>query len=907
MSWFSRLKNALSPRRLDEDLAEEIADHLRRRAAALQEEGREATEADREAHIRFGNPTRIREETRAVRLFSQLEGTLQDFRYAWRGMRKSPAFALTAILSLGLAIGANTAIYSLIDAAILRPLPVADPGGVFMLSWPLISYIGLNIIQGRDTFSYPEFLRYSAAVGPAARLAFFSSPNEVEAAISNSAAQPETLTGAFVSGEAFDILGVGPAAGRIFSGEEDRVPPLRAVAVISYDYWKRRFNQDPSTVGRTLTIDGRLIEIVGVARRGFFGVEPGRFVDLWLPGSLYEPRALTDSGWHWFRILGRFALGVSPEQVQARIEPGFHEFQLETVRRFSTMPAAVKKGFLQSAIQVHPAAAGVSDFRKTFSRPLWIIFCVAGGILLIACANVAGLLIARSTERAMEMGMRVSLGAGRARLVRQMLTESLLLSLLGGGLGWLAARVTAPLLVRLLSTHDNPVQLALAVNSRALLFCIVVSTLIAVLFGSVPAWRASGVKPLDVLRAHSAQLGKGRLGKLFVGIQVACAFCLVTVGAAFLFSLSNLLAVHPGFDARGVTVLSMTLHSDAKIGDPVEWASTHPDEMNRLRNLMVQVQGRMAAQARVDGAALAWWPIFQGGGWSEQVIIPGKGPSEQEEIFYLVSPGYFATLKTPLLGGRDFLPSDSNVRDPAPVIVNQTFARKYFGGVEVLGRQFSYLLGPGPRPTMIIGVVADANYYNLRKGADPIVYLPIQGSQDFSLYVRSRRSLGEIVRLADREAQALGGQVRTRNVTSMEAIVGATLLRERLLAGVGGVLAFFGLLLAAIGLFGLLSYSVGRRTREIGIRTALGAQRREIVALILKDVAGLLSGGVVAGLAGALAAIAALRSLLFGIRLADPIVTGTAIAVFLLTGLIAAALPARRAATMDPMLALRDQ
>jgi predicted permease len=525
---------------------------------------------------------------------------------------------------------------------------------------------------------------------------------------------------------------------------------------------------------------------------------------------------------------------------------------------------------------------------------------------LIACANVASLLLARSTARAAEMAMRVSLGATRACLIRQMLTESLLLSLMAGGLGWLLARGIAPLLVSLLSTKDDPAQFVLAIDTRVLFFCIGVSSASAVLFGLVPAWQASGVQPMLCLRASIGQARRPKLGKVFVSVQVACAFCLVLVGAAFLFSLGNLLRVDPGFDARNVAVLEITTETAPRSGDPVEWNATHPGEQERLRNLMFQFQGRVASQPGVHSAAFAWWPIFEGGSWSEQVIIPGKGPSDREEIFYRVSPGYFAALRTPLIAGRDFQPDDRAVRELTPAIVNEAFARKYFNGtLGALGREFSY--GRSLKRQSIVGVAADAHYYDLRKAADPIAYLPLEGNDGFTLYVRSPLTLGSLTRLVEREARAIGSGTRVREITTLETIVGNTLLREKLLAGVGGTFASFGLLLAAIGLFGLLSYSVGRRTKEIGIRAALGARRGEIVSLVLKDVTALVSAGLIVGLTAALAVMALFRSLLFGIEKADPVVIGTPIGIFLLTGLIAACLPAHRAATLDPVSALREE
>ncbi len=893
MSWFSRLKNALTPKQLDEELADEMRDHLERRAEGLTQRGASPEEARHSALRRFGNATLLREQSREVRLWSTLESVLQDIRHAWRGMRKSPVFAITAVLSLSLAIGANTAIFSIVDAAMLRPLPVPQPDRLFTLASPGLTQPGEETEHEVESFSYPLYQQLGAAAGTTARLAVFSYPNRVEARVGGAGSVLETLERQFVSGDAFEIAGVTPALGRLFSRADDRIPGGHPQAVLSHDYWYRRFAADPAILGRVLQIERKSYTVIGVTREGFFGIEPGKFIDVWVPSMMYDKAAFTNPGWGWFRILGRLNRTTSRGQLLDRLQPVFHDFQEVRVKMFATMPPAIVKQVRELKLRIHPGAAGASSFRKTFERPLWIVLGVAVGILLIACANVASLLLARSTARSAEMAMRISLGAGRGRLARQLLTESLLLSLLAGGAGWLLARWTAPALVGLLSKQSDPVRFALALDSRVLLFCAAVSTLAAVGFGMLPAWQAAGVNPILTLKGSSGQASRLRLGRFFVGLQVACAFCLVMAGAAFLFSLRNLFAVDTGFNPEGVTVL--TINTDAETRKKVE-----------QRQLMDQLRHRMAAMPGVEGTALANYAIFEGSSWSDQVILPGKPPSEREELFYAVSSGYFSTLRTPFLSGRDFSPGDESAT-PQPAIVNRAFARKYFSDETPLGREFERTEGNKRVRYTIAGVVSNTHYGTLRVGAQPIVYVPVAGESSFSLYVRSPLSTGSVARLAEREAQAVGSGMRVREIRPLQTLVGNTILREKLLAGIGGVFAVLGLLLAAIGLFGLLNYSVARRTKEIGIRAALGARKGEIVMLVARDLFALVGAGLIAGLAGSLAVMNVFQSMLFGVRPADPLVVGTAAGIFLATALLAGVWPARRAAGVDPMVALRHE
>ena len=901
MSWLSRLRNALHPKQLDTDLRDELSDHLERRAAALREKGLSHEEAHREASRRFGNVTQLREQSREIRLSSILETTLQDLRYAARGMRKSPAFAITAILSLALAIGANTAIYSIVEDALQRPLRVPEPDRLFTLATPGIQEPGRGEPPSeRETFNYPLYKQFRAAAGDAARLALFSNVGNqmVELQIPDASVPIEKATRQFVSGDAFDILKVPPAVGRVFSSEDDRIPWGHPVAVISYDYWTRRFHSDPEIVGKRIYIPPRgSFVIIGVAQKGFFGVEPGRFMDIWLPAMMYSKASFENLGWNWFWIVGRLAPGVTAGQLQPRLQPLLRDWTRQWISQFPTMPPAVKNQFLEAQLRVHPGRGGHSAFREIFARPLWIVLGVAAGILLIACANIASLLLARSTARASEIAMRISLGAGRSRLIRQLLTESLLLSILAGALGWLLAIVAAPTLIAMLSTQNDPVKFALAMDTRVLLFCMVVSTVAAAFFGLLPAWQASGARPMRELRGAPAHSGKLRWGQFFVGVQVAFAFCLIVAGAGFLFTLRNLFAVNLGFEPHNI---SMFMIGVGGLSDMTQKA--------QLSVFLDDFQKRVAALPGIQSAATAQWELFDAPQIGAQVIVPGKPLPDREEIFSSVSPGYFATLHTPLLAGRDFEQRDRVVKaGPRPAIINQALARAYFGGENPVGKTFRVPEGRTLIDRVVVGLVADSAFGSLRLAPRPIVYGIARETSLFELYVRSPLELGEVKKLVDRATEEIGYRSRIMSVTTLDTLIGNTLLREKLLAGIGAVFAFLGLLLAAIGLFGLLNYSVTRRTKEIGIRAALGARPPALVFLVLRDMFSMIAGGLIVGLAGSLALMTFVRSLLFGIRPLDPLVITTAAAVFLAAAFIAGGLPASRAARIDPMVALRHE
>ena len=889
MSWFSRLRNALHTRPLDDALEDEIQDHLERRAAALREEGLSPAEARRRALAAFGSVTRVREQSRDIRMWAGLDSARQDVRYAWRTMRRTPAFTICALLSLSLAIGANTAIFAIVDAAMLRPLPVPDAARVFTLAAPTLAAGTADATGESESFSYPLYLQLRAAAGETARLAVFGPSDRADAQDPDPAVPAGKVTQQFVSGEAFEILRVPPAVGRLFSSDDDRGPGTARTAVLSFEYWRRHFNQDPGVLGRSLTLNNRPYQIVGVAAEGFVGVEPGRFVDVWLPVMTFDPGVFGNPSINLFRIVGRLDASSRAERLQARLQPVFHDRQLTLIEQNAAMPAAALKAFAARGIRVRSGGIGASDFSRSFARPLWIVWTVAAAILLVACANVASLLLSRAAARSQEMALRASLGASHGRLVRQLLTESLLLSALASALGWVLASLAAPWLVTLLSTDSDPVRLVLAMDTRVLLFCAGTCTATALIVGLLPAWHGAGGRALAPVTPGSGT-HRPFLGRLFVSVQVAFVFCLVVAGAGFLSSLHKLFTVDMGFDPRHVTVL--TMRSD--LGP----------RQDGLR-LTQQLQRQVAMRPNVEGAAVGWWAMFTDNRRTEQIVLEGRPPSERQETFYRISPGYFATLRIPLLDGRDFGVSDTDGGQTVPTIVNRAFARRYFGADAVIGKAFQR--GADGARHVIVGLAADAYYSDLREGLQPVVYFPMKPPRFFTLYVRSTLEPASVRRLVEQEMTTGTPGLHLADVTTLEQLVGNTLVREKLLAGVGGVFASLGLVLVAVGLFGLLSYSVVRRTKEIGIRAALGARRPTLIALVVQELFAMMGGGLIAGLLGSLALMRVIHSQLFGIALADPVVLSVAAAIFLVTTLAAVVLPAYRAATLDPMVALRRE
>ena len=826
---------------------------------------------------------------------------LQDLRYAFRTLRKAPLFTCVAVLSLALGIGANTAIFTLINQLILQLLPVRDPEQLVLLTARGQHY-GSN--TGSNAISYPMYQDFRDK-NEVFQGMFCRFGNQFSLTYEG---RTELVSGELVSGNYFPVLGVGAALGRVFTAQDDLFQGGHPIAVLSYGYWKTRFAADPSVIGRKIVLNGYPLTIVGVSRRGFDGVEPGYSPQLRVPMMMKQQ--LTDRFYNlnnrrgrFAQVFGRLKPGVTLEQAKAGLQPLFHQILAMEVREkeFARATEHTRQQFLKMWMDVLPAANGRSDLRRQFSNPLLALMAIVALVLLIACSNVANLLIARATTRQKEIAVRLALGAGRRRLILQLLEESLLLSGMGAILGIGLAIAIDQSLIGFLPRGVLPLTLSATPDWRVLAFTLLVSALTGVLFGLAPAIQSTRPQLAGTLKDQAgAVVGGASVGlrKALVVAQVSLSLLLLIAAGLFIQSLKNLQGIQPGFETRNL--LSFAVNPALNGYKP-----------ERSLQFFRQLTERLGRTPGIATVSLAVIPLLDGNEWDSTVTVEGYSTKEGEWVdphMQFVSPGFFQTLAIPVMLGRDFSDRDEKGA-PQVAVVNERFAKRYFAGRSPVGLHVGMGGDPGTRTDIeIVGVVKDTRYESLRDEVPYELYRPyrqVEFVQGMTVYARALGDPAAVFASMRRSVNEVDSNVPIYRMRTLDQQLDKSLMSERMLASLSGVFGFLATLLAAIGLYGVMAYMVVRRTREIGIRMALGADRVSVVWLVMREVLALSTVGVLIGGAGAYAATRLVQKELFGILPTDALTMALSALGIATVAIVAGYLPARRATAIDPMRALR--
>lgn len=886
MSLWTRVRNAWGGERLNRELDEEMRAHIEEAV----ENGRDPEEARRA----FGSTLRARDESRDVKLVPWLESLLADAVFGWRQLSKNKAVSGAAVLSLALAIGACTAAFRLVDAMLFRPMPVADADRLYFLTYELKD--GDGKIDTGDSYEYPNFrLMREAVKGQADLLAIsYAGPQDITYASDD---DMEKAVKQYVSGTTFGVFGLKPALGRLLTASDDMKPGEHPVAVLSYDYWTRRFGRDPKVLGKRLRQGEYVYQVVGVSPAGFTGTETGQVTDFFVP-TMMNARAINNPSWGWHRIWAHIKAGADKEQVRQRLQASLHNFRKEKATGFG--PGTTKQEieeYTTAPTHLEPASAGVSGMQKNYRRALMILGAVVFLVLLIACANVANLMTAQASMRARELALRVSIGAGRARLVQLVMIESLIVAVAATVLGWLFAWWAAPFVVSMINPPDYPVRLILEADWRVLAFGAALAAMVTLLFGLVPALRASAIKPASALKGGDDPHSRRRLMNALVAAQVAFCFLVHFATGLFVASFERMSNQPTGFNAERVLLLETSAKGEQP---PAAW-----DEVEHwLRN-----------QHGVESVARSGWALMSGNGWTSPAWANGREPSPAARPYFLdVSPGWFATMKIPMIDGREFRPEESY---PQAVIVNEAFARHYFDGQNPVGRPMEVSPDRKRVRAEIVGYVRDARYRDMKEPIRPTIYVPIRRA-DASGKLRMKDWGTFIVRTKGEDATALAPSLRravkearlgfrANDVRTQAELVRNQTLRERLLAMLASFFAVVALVLAAVGLYGVLNYAVLQRRREIGIRRALGAQAGDVAWRVTAEVFAMLVVGSAAGLGAGVACEQYVENLLYQVKVTDVMMLAVPALTIFTAALLAALPPVIRAVRIDPAAMLRAE
>lgn len=882
MALWSRIANVFRGERLNREIEDEFEAHVAEAVA----EGRDPEEARRA----LGAAMRQRQESHDVRVVGWLDSLRADLVFGWRQIKRNKVTSGAAILSLALAIGACTSAFRLIDALLLRPLPVDHPERLYALSRQGIGFDGK--FGSFDSWAYPDFQLMRAAAKDEAELLAISFADRTDLTYKTDQ-EMEKANVQYVAGNMFQAFGIEPVIGRLFSENDNLKPGAAPYAVLSYDYWNRRFGRDPNVVGRTFHFGNDIYEIVGVSEKKFTGSEPGIVVDLFVPTMMHHCAARPDCT--WVRTLAVVKPGVAIEPLRAKLAAIAYAFEKNRLSGETGLSPETLKNVLANQVLLEPAPTGVSGMQQDYSRALGAIGVLVLMVLLIACANVANLMTAQAAARAREMALRVSIGAGRWRLVQMVLVESALLAFLAAASGALFAWWSAPFVVRMINPPDNPARLILPADWRVLGFGTALTLIVVLLFGLLPALRASSVKPASVLKGGDDPHSRQRLMHGMIALQVAFCFLVLFVAGLFVTTFERLSNKPTGFSSDRILLLE-TMSRPAQ--SPLYWS---------------QMAEHLRTVPGVERVSQASWALLKGVGWNDSISVNGGPPSVDLAYFMNVSPGFLETMRIPLISGRDFRDGDVY---PDNAIVNETFARRFMSDANPVGRIFEKASDDGSREHMqIVGVMRDADYRSIREPMLPVVFVPIPHKSNKSVML-SETYETFIVRTASANPLALAATLRqevskTRpefyvsNVRTQKELNQAQTIRERLLATLAFFFGAVALLLAGVGLYGVLSYSVLQQQREIGIRMALGAQVGDVVRRITAGISFAVGVGAVAGLALGMASVRYIESLLYQVKATDAGVLAIPFLTILSAVLIAAVPAVLRALRIDPVAMLR--
>jgi predicted permease len=886
------------------EIDQELQFHLGQQMEKYLQAGLTPEQAGRRIRLEFGGVTQIKEDCQEARGISFVEHIGQDVRYAMRTFGRTPGFTLVVVITLALGIGANTAVFSLINAVLLKMLPVKKPE-------QLVQFSKIQPLDGEiDGFSYPELERFQHETQIFSGLLAFANLGDVNVEVSG---RGEIANGQVVSGNYFSTLGVSAIVGRTISPADDHGS---TVAVISYKYWRERLAGDPAVVGKKIVINNYPFTIIGVTPPEFFGLQPGQPIDVSVPLKMIAPlspeyamigtpyNVLTWPTRSAFLIMGRLQPGVTATIAAARIEPLFRDAMNEEARGLAGTPLdsrPERENHRQARLLLSAGGRGLAALRERFSKPLWILMAAVGLLLLIACANVATLLLARAQFRQHEMAARLVLGACRLRLMQQLITEGILLALAGGVLGIAFAFWSSGSLMALMRHMGTPIVLSVQPDLRVLGFTLAISVLTAILFALIPAWRLVRTDMGLAPNVHGAgkNAERSHTTKALIALQVAASLVLMVGAGLLVRSLQNLKNLYPGFRTDNVLLFDVNARL---LGYTVA-------QTNALyRRLIDQID----ALPGIQRTSFSMNSPFSGGFGGTSPTIEGYRPASGSPPLIVgintLGPHYFETLETPVLLGRDFTGDDS-ANAPKVAIINQRLAHDIFGGTSPIGRRLSIPTYAGDKSWYsIVGVVADAKSEDLREAVKPTVYVPTEQTvvpAGVTFAVRTARDAAAEAPSVLHAVAQVNGRLSLSGMKTLNDQMDESLLQERLVASLAGLFGILALLLASVGLYGVMAYTVSRKTNEIGIRMALGSGRIQIAGLVLREALLMVLAGLVLGIPAALATARLMRNQLYGLGPYDPMTVLFAVGLMTVVAVLACYFPATRAMRIDPMEALR--